>query len=236
MTTRARSAIAHTFFTAAVLIALVMMGARLDGAAASDINQMIGGGSDDATTRALDGTDGATDGTPQADAAIDQGLDGGYRAPTDFPRGDDAAAAAPKELWVAKASSMEHIDVIEARPLGQDTCRQVIFDAHPPLKRRLAVKPGEQLSIGLNALCMLSLRNSSDNRVMVVRLGDAFETISIVPHPQLFTGLVIAPGQQITIPIRPVQESIDVKLETVWKQDINADNPSINSATLRFKP
>ncbi|MEL6423716.1 MAG: hypothetical protein AAFQ42_14915, partial [Pseudomonadota bacterium] len=106
------------------------------------------------------------------------------------------------KAWVRHRRAINHVQVLAGRPLPQDTCRNVIFDARPSLNKRHAVKGGATVALDMQDLCLVGFRNDSEKRTLVVRLGEAFATLAIVLDPKLFTGYPIAPGQQITVPLR----------------------------------
>lgn len=134
------------------------------------------------------------------------------------------------------ADAIKHVQLLAGRPLPGDTCRKVIFDARPSLNKRHQLVSGKSVSLKMKELCLVGFRNDSDKRTLVVRLGEAFATLAIVLDPKLFTGYAIAPGQQITVPLRqlPVPE-LDVSIEVAWEEDLTKPSPRISSANLSLK-
>ncbi|MCF6199620.1 MAG: hypothetical protein L3J67_09540, partial [Hyphomicrobiaceae bacterium] len=66
-----------------------------------------------------------------------------------------------------------------------------------------------------------------------IRMGESFETLAISPDPDLFTGMVIAPHQQVMIPIRPLRVGVlDIPIEVIFKADLDKANPTINTTTI----
>ncbi|MEL7543807.1 MAG: hypothetical protein AAGJ70_08525 [Pseudomonadota bacterium] len=179
----------------------------------ADVNNIIGGG-DSATEQ----------NTPAANAPTP--------APATTPsEGDDAAAES--KAWVKHKSAINHVQVLAGRPLPSETCRNVIFDARPSLNKRHDVASGKTIALTMKNLCLVGFRNDSEERTLVVRLGEAFSTLAIVLDPKLFTGYPIAPGQQITVPLRQLPvPSLDVSLEVAWEEDLEKPDPKIASATL----
>ena len=128
---------------------------------------------------------------------------------------------------------IDHLHIIGAHPLPGENCQQVIFDARPSVKTRHVASATKPVSFDIKRLCLLGLRNGSDSKAFVIRLGEGFETIAISPDPDLFTGMVIEPHQQIMIPIRPLPVGIlNVPLEVTWKADLAKDNPAIDKTTI----
>ncbi|MEL6748253.1 MAG: hypothetical protein AAFO79_10630 [Pseudomonadota bacterium] len=213
--------LANVVCTGVVAAALALMVAHVSPAAAQDVNDMINGSETAATGAAT--TPGAPATTP-----------GATRTPAQ-PDSGDATQLKGEKAWIKHALSIAHLDIITARPLADQACRDVIFNAAVPVKTRLSVAAAGTLPVPLDGLCMVSLRNNAADRTLVVRMAEAFETLSIAPHPQLFTGMELAPGQQITVPIRPLSvAALTVGVETVWKADLNTANPKVDSAVLKF--
>ncbi len=138
-----------------------------------------------------------------------------------------------KEVWVKSKKPLDHLHIIGAHPLPGENCQQVIFDAHPSVKTRHLAKPGKSATFKIERLCLMGLRNGSDDRSLVIRMGESFETLAISPDPELFTGMVIAPHQQVMIPIRPLRVGIlDIRVEVTFKSDLDKANPTINTTTI----
>ena len=138
-----------------------------------------------------------------------------------------------KELWIRGKKPIDHLQIIGAHPLPGENCRQVIFDARPSVKSRFEAKKNKSVRFKLKRLCLLGLRNDSDQQAFVVRIGEALESLAITPDPDLFTGMVLDPHQQIMIPIRPLPVGVlNIPVELVWKSDVNKDNPKIDKVTI----
>jgi len=138
-----------------------------------------------------------------------------------------------KEVWVKGKKPLDHLHIIGAHPLPGENCQQVIFDAHPSVKTRHVAKTGKTATFKVERLCLMGLRNGSDDRSLVIRIGESFETLAISPDPDLFTGMVIAPHQQIMIPIRPLRVGVlDIPVEVTFKADLDKANPTINTTTI----
>lgn len=181
-------------------------------ALASDVNDIIGGSSNAAKT--------AKTATPKVDPATTT----------------NGSQLDKQEAWVKHADAINHVQLLAGRPLPSDTCRNVIFDARPSLKKRHSLVSGKNIDLNMKDLCLVGFRNDSDKRTLVVRLGEAFETLAIVLDPKLFTGYPIAPGQQITVPLRQLPvPSLSVSVEVIWEDDLEKPQPRIKQATLSLK-
>ncbi|MEO0619737.1 MAG: hypothetical protein AAFZ01_10735 [Pseudomonadota bacterium] len=175
-----------------------------------DVNAIIGGG----------------------DSAVEEKAPA-VKASTPATTSEDENSTAESKAWVKHKSAINHVQVLAGRPLPSETCRNVIFDARPSLNKRHDVTRGKTIALTMKNLCLVGFRNDSEERTLVVRLGEAFSTLAIVLDPKLFTGYPIAPGQQITVPLRQLPvPSLDVSLEAAWEDDLEKPNPKIASATL----
>ncbi len=142
-------------------------------------------------------------------------------------------SAHQKEVWIKSKKPLDHLHIIGAHPLPGENCQQVIFDAHPSVKTRHLAKTGKSVTFKVDRLCLMGLRNGSDDRSLVIRMGESFETLAISPDPELFTGMVIAPHQQVMIPIRPLRVGVlDIRVEVTFKADLDKANPTINTTTI----
>ena len=184
-------------------------------ASEATINDMMGGGGASAssltTNAAPETTAPAAPAAPtDATAAARTGALGGIRS----------------DAWLKSANAIDHLNVIAARPLPGETCQNVIFDARPYLKTRFEPGAGTRIDLQMSATCLLGFRNDSVDRRLVIRLGESFETMAIAADPQLFTGLVVAPGQQIMIAMRPLPvEKLDIGLEVSGRMISTASRP-----------
>ena len=180
------------------------------------------------------------------DTNINSILSGEPTAPRQLSPAPSASASAPsmrpaaagqsnqqKELWVKSKKPLDQLQIIGAHPLPSENCQQVIFDAHPSVKTRHQAKRGKTATFHVERLCLLGLRNGSDDRALVIRMGENFESLAISPNPELFTGLEIAPHQQINIAIRPLRVgTLDIPLEVTWKAELDKASPTINTTSL----
>ena len=146
------------------------------------------------------------------------------------------SASTNKERWIKGERPIDHFQLISAHPNEPgDTCHQIIFDARKPIKRRHEPKNNSAISLNANSTCLLGLRNDSDDRAIAVRLGEEFASLAIVADPEFFTGKVIAPRQQIMIPLRPLSVNrLDVSVELVWDHQLDSNEPEVDNLTLRF--
>jgi len=198
-------------------------------ALAQDINALMT--DEPATTKDPEaGRTGTAPAVPGADAnvppgSLDQALDS-------VDRRSKALTVRP-DAWVVSNEAIGHVNIIVARPLPDETCQNVIFDARPYLKERYEPNDGARIDLKMKSLCLMGLRNDSENRTLVVRLTENLETLAIAPDPQFFSGQEIAPGQQIMLALRPLPVAqLDIGLEVVWKDDLGKPNPPIGKATL----
>lgn len=139
------------------------------------------------------------------------------------------------ELWLKTGPAIAHLHLITSRPHGGETCPDVIFNRRPALKARIALKEGEAKRVSLEQLCLLGFRNGSEERALVVRLGDAFDSLAMVSNQRLFTGFPLAPGEQVAVALRrSPQAPLEVSLEVVWQDQLDAAAPEVDKAALLF--
>lgn len=173
-------------------------------------------------------------GVETQDTPVETQTDGTNAAnPGLFAPSDDTSR---KERWIKGKRPIDHFQLISAHPYEPgDTCHQIIFDARKPIKRRHEPKNNSAISLNANSTCLLGLRNDSDDRAIAVRLGEEFASLAIVADPEFFTGKVIAPRQQIMIPLRPLSVNrLDVSVELIWDHQLDSNEPEVDSLTLRF--
>jgi hypothetical protein len=199
-----------------LLVGSCLAGPAMAGSGEDQLNNMISGGGSSGTTVVVPATT-ETPGNSADSVAVP----------------DDTGKLAGGERWVKHASAIKHVQLLSGRPLPNESCRNVIFDARPSLKKRHKLEVGQKLRLKIKDLCLIGFRNDAEDRSLVVRLGEAFETLAIVLDPKLFTGYVIAPGQQITIPLRQLPvPAMDVSVEVAWEADLEAAEPKVDSTTL----
>ena len=205
----------QSIYAALLLGTGMFFSAMTGGTLASDqINDMMSDGNAGAAST-------ATTASGEAAAGVDASA-GSAEDPTVRP-----------DKWVTSKDAMGHLNIIAARPLPGETCQNVIFDARPFLKERHEPQSGSQLNFDMKQLCLMGFRNDSDSKSLVIRLGESLETLAIAPDPQLFSGLVVSPGQQVMIALRPLPvETLDVGLEVAWEDDLDSLNPTVGKATL----
>lgn len=140
-----------------------------------------------------------------------------------------------KEQWIEGARPINHLHLIAGHPLPGENCQQVIFDGRQTVKQRFYPKQGSTISLDLENLCLLGIRNDSDSRTFLVRFGEAFEAMAIFVDPQLLIGQEILPNQQIMLPIKSLPiDQLDFPIDLIWQEQINSDNTTIDSFTLRI--
>ncbi|MBI1383812.1 MAG: hypothetical protein GC150_02745 [Rhizobiales bacterium] len=217
---------------AAIVLALTPVLGTGPVLAQGGINDLISGGG------TAGGGETATGGAQQPGGAV--ATPGTGAAATDGsavtpPTGDGTQGGTTlrAEAWIVSKNPMDHLKVIAAAPLDGETCQNVIFDARPYLPTRFEPRAGGQLNFSMNNLCLVGFRNDSDKRRLVIRLGENFSTLAITADPQLFTGLEIAPGQQVLVALRPLPvSSLDIGLEAVWEDELDSLSPKVERATI----
>lgn len=152
---------------------------------------------------------------------------------------DSGAQTAPvtggeKELWVQRVEPLSNVHLIAAQPTAGGTCREVIFARQPAVPHRLTTAAGNRIKIPLDTVCWIALRNGSDTRSLVLRLGEALQRLAIVPTPQLLVGRELRPHEQVRIALKPLQgQAVEVPLEVAWIEDIKTGE-NIETLTLEF--
>jgi hypothetical protein len=138
------------------------------------------------------------------------------------------------ELWVPSSAPLGSVQLIVARPEPNATCRDVIFKRRQPIPVRYTATAGKRLEIPLDQACWIGLRNGSDKREIVLRIGEALQKLSIVPIPQLVLGRALRPHEQVRIALRPLPiERLEIALEAVWMEDVQNGN-KVQSMTFEF--
>lgn len=200
--------------------------------AQADINAILGG--EQPATGADAGTPGIRPqpfpGTPQAAP---------QPAPQPVPQDQAAPAAAPdrgsEERWVTSDHPVENLAVISVHPLPGEKCQDVLFDIRPSTRVRHSPNVGGTVDFDLGQLCLLGLRNESDKRTVVVRVGEELKTVAIVSDSRLNSGIALGPGREIMTPIRPLDvKALTIGVEAVWDDQIDAANPTVESFGLRL--
>ena len=236
----------------AALLAVSALTGLANLAAASDadaINDLIGGGSETAAPAASnDSNSGGGDlpaispnraaGGAVADSEWDNAVPAGPEAyghrvalPTD--RGA-ATGADNKERWVRYAAPLRNIQLIAAAPRPGADCAEVIFRRSTAITRRFDTAAGQRIRLPLGKTCWIGLRNGSDQRTLVLRVGEAFQQLAINPSPQLVTGRELKPYEKLQIAIRPLSlDRLDVSFEATWTDKLD-EGASIERMTLEF--
>ena len=99
----------------------------------------------------------------------------------------------------------------------------------------MSPKAYPSLDFDLGELCLLGIRNESDRRTLVVRVGEELKTVAIVSDSRLNSGIALGPGREIMTPIRPLDiTALTIGVEAVWDDQIDAANPVIESFGLRL--
>ena len=199
-------------------------------AQSADVNAILGG---DAPAQSAPGDPSGI--RPQAFPGASpspspaNGVGAGQVAPqAAAPRGND-------ERWVTSDHPAENLAVISVHPLPGESCQDVLFDIRPSTRVRHDVSAGASLDFDLGELCLLGIRNESDRRTLVVRVGEELKTVAIVSDSRLNSGIALGPGREIMTPIRPLDiTALTIGVEAVWDDQIDAANPVIESFGLRL--
>ncbi len=209
------------------LTAALLVGCCLGGPA-------MAGGDQDQLNNMITGTDAGTGDAPTVPVTPTPVIPPKASDTVKIPAAPDGAdKLAGGESWIRRPDAISHVQLLSGRPLPNESCRNVIFDARPSLKKRHKLQAGQKLRLEIKDLCLIGFRNDDKDRSLVVRLGEAFETLAIVLDPKLFTGYAIAPGQQITVPLRQLPvPSMDVSVEVAWEADLDATQPKVGRTTL----
>ncbi|MCE7030203.1 hypothetical protein [Jiella avicenniae] len=196
--------------------------------AQSDVNAILGG-----ETPAADGAGG----TPGLRSAPFPGAAGQQ---ADVPSQGQAMPVAPlrpgnDERWLTSEHPVENLSVISVHPLPGEKCQDVLFDIRPSTRVRHSPNVDGTLDFDLGELCLLGIRNESDRRTVVVRVGEELKTVAIVADSRLNSGIALGPGREIMTPIRPLDvKALTVAVEAVWDDQIDAASPTVESFALRL--
>ncbi|MBO0905467.1 hypothetical protein [Jiella sonneratiae] len=195
--------------------------------AQTDINAILGG-----ETPAAGETAGTPGIRPQPfPGTVDQGTAPQTgRAATEVP-----VAKGGEERWVNSDHPVENLSVISVHPLPGEKCQDVLFDIRPSTRVRHTAAVGGTLDFDLGQLCLLGIRNESDRRTVVVRVGEELKTVAIVSDSRLNSGIALGPGREIMTPIRPLDvKALSIGVEAVWDDQIDSPNPTVESFALRL--
>ena len=138
------------------------------------------------------------------------------------------------ELWVPSSAPLGSVQLIVAQPEANATCQDVIFKRRQPIPVRHEAGAGKHLKISLESACWIGLRNGSDKRSVVLRIGEALQRLSIMPTPQLIVGQTLGPHEQIQIALKPLKiDRLEIDLEAVWIDDVE-NGSKVQSMTFEF--
>ena len=212
------------------VVAILALGAASPTLAQSDVNAILGG---ETPTSGAD----ATAGTPGLRSAPFPGDATQQASP---PASAQAAPAAPirpgnDERWLTSEHPIENLSVISVHPLPGEKCQDVLFDIRPSTRVRHSPSVDGTLDFDLGELCLLGIRNESDRRTVVVRVGEELKTVAIVSDSRMNSGIALGPGREIMTPIRPLDvKALTVAVEAVWDDQIDAANPTVESFAIRL--
>ncbi|MCB8837755.1 hypothetical protein [Aurantimonas sp. VKM B-3413] len=175
----------------------------------------------------------------EAPQAVQPPVQPGPAATVNSPQIGGETAGAPisrdgsDERWVKSDHPLRNLSVISVQPLPSETCQDVLFDIRPSTRVRHAPEIGGTIDFDLGQLCLLGIRNESDQRTVVVRVGDELRTIAIVSDSRLNSGMALGPGREILVPIRPLDiKALTILVDAVWDDQIDKDNPTVESFSI----
>ena len=164
---------------------------------------------------------------PGPDTSVNSPQSGGETA------GAPIARDGSDERWVKSDHPLRNLSVISVQPLPSENCQDVLFDIRPSTRVRHTPEIGARIDFDLNQLCLLGIRNESDQRTVVVRVGDELRTIAIVSDSRLNSGMALGPGREILVPIRPLDiKALTIAVDAVWDDQIDKPNPTIESFSI----
>jgi len=206
---------------------LCIAGTAIPAAAQSDINSILGGDGGSAAPLGSQGQNGAP---APALQSVPQSLQG--------PSGNPSASSLAnpqKELWLKSDHPTENLSVISVHPLPGEKCQDVLFDIRPSTRTRHSPSVQGTLDFDLDQLCLIGLRNESDKRSIVIRVGEELRTVAIVSDSRLNSGIALGPGREIVTPIRPLDiKALTIGVEAVWEDELTAANPNVEAFNLRL--
>ena len=141
-----------------------------------------------------------------------------------------------KERWIEGRRAIENFQLIAAQRVPGSSCREIIFQSAPEVRRRYEPRAGDTLTLDSSEVCLIGLRNSSERRAVLVRVDEGFERLAISASPHLFTGQILKPKEQIRIPVRFLKDSaLQVRLEVMWDDQREDPRREIDTITVEFK-
>lgn len=217
--------------TAGLCLGLACLVAAASPAAAqSDINAILGG--DGAAPLGAQSQGGAPAPALQSVPQSLQGQTGAHQ--TEDPSASSFANP-QKELWLKSDHPTENLSVISVHPLPGEKCQDVLFDIRPSTRTRHSPSARGTLDFDLDQLCLIGLRNESDKRTIVVRVGEELRTVAIVSDSRLNSGIALGPGREIITPIRPLDiKALTIGVEAVWEDELTAADPNVEAFNLRL--
>lgn len=142
--------------------------------------------------------------------------------------------AEDKERWLASDNPLGALRIITVHPLPGESCQNVLFELRPSIRNRHEVGPGQTLKIDMDALCLLGVRNDSQDRSVAVRLGEQLRTVAIGIDSRLQSGMTIAPGHEVLTPIRPLLDELSFEVQTVWDDLIDSRDAEVSAFNIRI--
>lgn len=139
-----------------------------------------------------------------------------------------APSDADRERWLTSGDPLSALRVITVRPLPGETCQNVLFELRPSRRDRQDPVADQTLAVAMTDLCLLGLRNDSENRAIAVRWGEAMRTIAIGTDSRLQSGMTIAPGHEVLTPIRPLLDAVSFPVEAVWDDLIDSGEAKVS--------
>jgi len=130
------------------------------------------------------------------------------------------------EQWIIDSNPLANLSVISVRPIAEDTCQQVMFEFRQTERNGVVPVADQPLHIDPAKLCLLGLRNNSDTRTLLVKVGERFGTVSVPSDSRIYLGIALAPGQEILVPIRMQDvERWDFPVQALWEDQRDLSQP-----------
>ncbi|MEL6373615.1 MAG: hypothetical protein AAFR04_06570 [Pseudomonadota bacterium] len=181
-------------------------------------------------------------------APQDRIVNPGHAIPA-WPKGKDRFFTPPKrpvlqadptqtnpEVWIPPRRPIDDLRLTAIYPVANGSCRPIIFRTTETMRtRKLTLKNNSAIALSGRGPCLITLRNASGSRTVVVRIDEAFASVAVAAPPQIYNGLALAPRQTIALALRSaVPAKVVAKLEIVWKSDLENKNVKVDFVDLKF--
>jgi len=141
-----------------------------------------------------------------------------------------------KERWIEASRPLGSVQIIAASAQNGIDCQKVIFERAAALPVRYEPKPGDTFRVDLEQVCWIGLRNGSEARSVVFRMGEQMARIAVTSVSDLVTGTTLTPKEQLRIPLRSMRSNgLPVSLEVIWEDKIKtATAADADKITIEF--